>query len=124
MTRLDKDIKKQVEDYLTYKQNQGKLIFFRLNTGDIIIQGEKTRRFKGCGITGASDLLVIRARTRSLFFPPSPRVAMDYSENIFIECKSDTGKQTPAQRHFQKLVEEMCCQYILARKLEDVSGVI
>ncbi len=120
MTRLEKDIKKQVEDYLTYKQNQGKLIFFRLNTGDIIIQGEKTRRFKGCGITGASDLLVIRARTRSL----SPRVAMDYSENIFIECKSDTGKQTPAQRHFQKLVEEMGCQYILARKLEDVSGVI
>ena len=107
MTRLEKEIKHTIEEYLTYKMNQGKLIFFRLNTGNIIIQGEKTRRFKGCGIKGASDFLVIHSDA-------------DY----FIECKSDTGKQSPDQKTFQETVEALGCEYILARKLEDVSEII
>ncbi len=112
MTRLEKDIKKTIEHYLTLKMNQGKLIFFRLNTGDIIIQGEKTRRFKGCGINGASDFLVIG------------HDGIGITGNFFIECKSDTGKISPDQKAFQKMVEEMDCEYILARKLEDVSEII
>ena len=115
MTRLERDIKATIEQYLTYKMNQGKLIFFRLNTGDIIIQGEKTRRFKGCGIKGASDFLVIEQCS----------VFEKYAHyNTFIECKSDTGKQSPDQKAFQEMVEKMGCDYILARKLEDVSEVI
>ena len=107
MTRLEKDIKRTIEEYLQYKMNAGKLIFFRLNTGNIIIQGDKPRRFKGCGIKGASDLVVI-----------------DHFTEYFIECKSDTGKQSPDQKAFQATVEKLGCEYILARKLEDVSEII
>ncbi len=111
MTRLEKDIKHTIEEYLTHKMNQGGLIFFRLNTGNIIIQGEKPRRFKGCGIKGASDFLAI--------------TAPDWGNDIhFIECKSDTGKQSADQKAFQEMVEKLGCEYILARTLEDVSEII
>ena len=111
MTRLEKDIKRTIEEYLSIRMAQGKLIFFRLNNGDIIIQDEKTRRFKGCGITGASDFLVI--------------TAPDWGNDInFIECKSDTGKQSADQKAFQEMVEKLGCEYILARTLEDVSEII
>jgi len=34
-------LKSAVEGYLTILQNQGKLIFLRLNAGGIVIEGEK-----------------------------------------------------------------------------------
>ena len=113
MTRLEKDIKRTIEEYLSIRMAQGKLIFFRLNTGNIIIQGDKPRRFKGCGIKGASDFLVIE------------NIGDQYLHHVaFIECKSDSGKLSPYQITFQKTVEDLGCQYILARKLEDVSDII
>ncbi|KKM76446.1 hypothetical protein LCGC14_1380070 [marine sediment metagenome] len=118
MTRLEKEIKRTIEEYLSIRMAQGKLIFFRLNTGNIIIRGEKTRRFKGCGINGASDFLAITNNGR---YDASNKL---YPINILIECKSDTGKISPDQIIFQETVEKMGCMYILARKLEDVSEKI
>ena len=84
---LEEYIKRTIEHYLGLKMAQGELIFFRLNTGNIIIQSDKPRRFKGCGIKGASDFLAI--------------TAPDWGNDIhFIECKSDTGKLSPDQKAF------------------------
>ena len=121
MTRLEKDIKRTIEEYLQYKMNAGKLIFFRLNTGNIIIQGDKPRRFKGCGIKGASDFLVIGTDDypfRACHISDSPPYI------YFVEVKSDTGEQSSEQFAFQETVEKLGCEYILARKLEDVSEII
>ena len=37
-----------------------------------------------------------------------------------VEVKSDTGKQTPEQRAFQRCMEDAGAKYILARELVDV----
>ena len=41
-----------------------------------------------------------------------------------IECKTDTGEQSGAQRAFQTIIEQHGGCYVLARKLEDVEPVI
>lgn len=37
-----------------------------------------------------------------------------------IECKSESGRQSPAQVAFQQMIEKMGGLYILARSVEDV----
>jgi 4-aminobutyrate aminotransferase-like enzyme len=37
-----------------------------------------------------------------------------------IECKTEEGRQDPAQKMFQKMIESMGGLYILARSVEDV----
>ena len=57
---LEKDLKRTVEDYLQYQQNQGKLVYLRLNAGDFIeVRGETRRRVKGCP-KGTADFLVLQ----------------------------------------------------------------
>lgn len=47
--------------------------------------------------------------------------AIKNGRSIWIEVKTATGKQSPAQKEFQRQVEEHGGTYILARKIEDVN---
>jgi len=53
-------------------------------------------------VAGVSDLIVIKQ-----------------NEIIFVEVKTEIGKQSKEQKDFQKIIEKLGFKYILVRSLED-----
>lgn len=45
-------------------------------------------------------------------------------KTVFIEVKTPTGRQSKQQRAFQKRVEELGFEYIIARNLEDIKRLV
>lgn len=74
---------------------------WRNNTGRI---ADRTGRVVSFGLVGSADVIGIGPGGRFLA----------------VECKSDTGRQSEAQRNFQQMVESMGGLYILARRVEDL----
>ena len=113
---LEKDTKYAVEQYLQILQNQGKLVFLRLNAGDFIVArgGKFERRIKGCP-KGTADLLVIRKENWD--------GVVSECGVYFFELKSDKGKQSPEQKEFQVAVEAQCTEYHIIRSVEQVQEI-
>ena len=102
----ESELKSAVEDYLQLGMNQGKWIFFRLNAGDFIeVRGNTRRRIKGCP-KGTSDFGVIQSG-----YDGGAWV-------VFLELKSDKGKQSDAQKDFQRLVQVQECDYFIIRDMD------
>jgi len=115
-------IKKGVDDYLTYAMNQGKLWFCRLNAGDFIeLRGNSRRRIKGAP-PGTADYIVIQHGGIQMYHAIQRRVYKSHSTAIvtFIECKSSEGKQSPAQCKFEKIIALFNCRYFIVRSVEDL----
>lgn len=95
---------RSVLEYLALR----KVWAYRANTGGL---RDKTGRLVRFGTPGHPDIV---ARMR-------PRGA-DYGSGlvVWIECKSERGVQSPAQKDWQIKAEKHGDIYILARKLEDV----
>src|SRR3990167_133374 len=95
------ELKSTVDEYLQYGENLGCWLWFPLFTGDLIlVYGDNARRrVRGCR-AGTSDRLVIQTHLQRGYVV------------TFLELKSEKGRQTPAQRHFQKLVEALGCRYL------------
>ena len=55
------------------------------------------------GVNGLSDIFVLTLGGRA----------------VFVECKSDDGRQSEAQRNFQATVERFGARYIVARSATD-----
>jgi len=53
-------------------------------------------------VAGVSDLIIVRL-----------------NEIIFVEVKTEIGKQSDKQKDFQKIIEKLGFKYILVRSLED-----
>lgn len=53
-------------------------------------------------VAGVSDLIIVRL-----------------NEIIFVEVKTEIGKQSKEQKEFQKIIEKLGFKYILVRSLED-----
>lgn len=67
------------------------------------IQFKLSSLFKAMGLkAGVSDLIIIQP----------DRV-------LFVEVKTDTGRQSPKQKEFQSIVELMGYPYLIVRSLED-----
>lgn len=82
-----------------------RIALWRQNTGAARI-GNRFVRF---GLKGAADLCgVISPEGRALF----------------IEVKSPTGKQSPEQHAFERLVTKHGALYVLARSLTDVTNAL
>jgi len=125
MTRLNKiengkpilteaELKRQIEDYLTYQMNSGKLYFDRLNSGEFIeVRGQSRRRIRGCR-EGTADFFILTKFQCGLWIP---RI-------IFIEVKSERGKLRPEQGAFKKLVGEQLAEYIVVRNLAELEAVL
>jgi len=58
-------------------------------------------------VAGVSDLIIVRQ-----------------SEVLFVEVKTEIGKQSKEQKNFQKTVENFGFKYILVRSLEDFKNQI
>jgi hypothetical protein len=101
---LERDILKQILDYLAAKQ----IFAFRLGTGTIVLPyGEKMRAFKGHNLgSGAADIIVPPAGT------------------VWVECKSERGQQSRAQKEFEEMVERLGHKYILAHSIDDLEGML
>ena len=61
---------------------------------------------------GVSDLVVIH------------RVENKNARIIFVEVKTETGKQSPSQKQFEKHVQSMGLEYYVIRSLEKFKSII
>jgi len=94
-----------VLEYLALK----KVWSWRVNTGGLLDKNGRLVRF---GTKGHPDIV---ARMRPTCGRPGTV--------IWIECKSEKGRQTPEQREWQKKAEEYGDTYIVARCVEDVMAL-
>ena len=70
--------------------------------GDAVQRARQWKRLEAEGaVTGAADLMLFRSRE---FVRPG-YLYVSLSHGCFFELKTSTGKQSPAQREFQKQVE-------------------
>lgn len=96
----EREIQRCIIEWLSYR----KVFFLRINTGAI----KRDNRFFRFGLPGVSDIMAIVPQF-SWFAP------------VWIEVKTEKGRQSPLQVEFEKRVSGLGHIYILARKLEDVS---
>lgn len=82
----------------------------RMNVGAMKVQN----RFVRFGLSGCADILVI--------LPLSATWSSHHV--VWVECKSSTGKQSPAQREFQKLVESEGHRYFIVHSAQELSEVL
>jgi hypothetical protein len=79
----------------------------RLNTGSFAFGEGRERRFFRAGVAGMADIL-------------AAPVIDGKATLLWIEVKSATGRQRPAQQQFQREVEASGQFYLLARGSDDV----
>ncbi len=110
------DLKRLITDWLQIQQNQGRLMWLRLNSGTFVADAgtPKHRVIRGCP-KGTADLLILCW--------PNPYHYTCPHETIFVELKVK-GKQSEAQREFQKSVEAQGARYELVRSLEDLERIL
>jgi hypothetical protein len=103
-------IKNSCESFLAALQNMDRLIYLRLNSGDLIIgEGVAKRRVRCCP-KGTSDGMVIL---------PNP------THVVFVEYKrSIGGKQTREQATFEKSVERQGHEYWLVSDIDAFQSAI
>lgn len=97
---------------LKYLGNRKDVRCWRNNTGRI---ADKTGRVVSFGLVGSADIIGIRVcRCNS-----EPTVS-PFGQFLAVEVKSDTGRQSEAQKNFQAMVEAFGGLYVLARRVEDL----
>ena len=97
----------------------------------------KTRKVKTAKITEKSIMLEVSTRLsyagwRVLRVPPSIYSSKGWCDVItvkkgtvlFLEFKSEKGKQSPDQKNFQQLIEDAGGNYVLVRSWSDMENVI
>ena len=50
--------------------------------------------------------------------------AMKNGQTIYIEVKTETGRQSAHQKEFEQICKEHGCRYIIARSLKDVQDLL
>lgn len=114
MNLSEADIKLAVEERLTYAQNQGQLMFLRLNSGEALVKkGDKFYKIQLCP-SGTADFIVIQSEPTVNIFP---RVT-------FLEIKSSKGSQSMEQEDFQVMVQWLSCRYAVVRDAEELEGIL
>ena len=116
---LERDLKRAVRDYLQYKTNLGEIYADQLFSGEAIeVRGETRRKIQGCR-AGTADFFVL--------YSGKP-ITLEYANNnprvIFLELKSEKGKQRLEQGAFQKVVENQGAEYHIVRSIEDLENIL
>lgn len=91
-------------------------------SGDASQRARQWKRLEAEGaVTGAADLMLIKARTIAVF----DRLTADtilgtttHYHGCFFELKTSTGKQSPQQKEFQKQVEAQGYEYVIIKDIE------
>jgi len=109
------DLKLAVSEYLQYGTNQGRWYADRLNSGEVIvIAGQSRRRVKLCR-EGTSDFFVFRSVNIG---------GASFLKLMFLELKSEKGKQRPEQVAFQKIVEAQGASYFIIHSIENLEAIL
>ncbi len=111
----ESEIQRAILDYLGAKG----ILAFRQNTGAMGAEYNGKRRFMRFGVPGMADILAfvpVHTGEKDYFGDE-----ITYSHPLWIEVKTETGKQREIQRSFQEQVEAHGHSYIIARCVEDVA---
>lgn len=92
---------------------------WRNNTGRI---ADRKGRVVSFGLVGSADIIGIRKVFVGGGGKPGTwaGLSVECGQFLAVECKSDHGRQSQAQRNFQTMVESMGGLYIIARRVEDL----
>ena len=96
----ERDVQRQILQYLALKR----IWTIRHNTGAALIESSGKRRFVRFGTPGLADIVA---------FTPGGQV-------VWIEVKSEKGRQTEIQKEFQLKAEKHQHHYVLAKRVEDL----
>lgn len=102
-----------------------RVLAFRMNTGTATQQNgaDGKKRFMRFGTPGMADILAFRNRSRGV----DDRGAWCSFEEIvpiWLEVKTEKGKQSELQKNFQAMVEEHGHIYAVVRSIEDVEALL
>ncbi len=126
-TLTEGEVKRAINDRLEYAQNQGQLIFLRLNSGDFIeVRGDTRRRVRGCP-AGTADYVVFQSTNHTLYYQSIPFGGCEpvsACRVTFLEIKSSKGKQSPEQGAFEILAKMFNCRYFLIRDADELEGIL
>ncbi len=101
------ELKQVVETYLAILENQGLLMWDRLNSGSVLVSaGPKKYKVKLCR-PGTADYYVLRG-----------------GQLYFLETKGGKGKLRPDQEEFAFLSSWHGAEYHVIRSLEDLQRVL
>lgn len=128
LSLTEAEVKRQVEDYLQYQTNLGKLMYLRLNSGELVaVAGETRRRIKLCP-PGTADFVVLQGKEVRIthlgevlhnLWEPFP-----ICEVTFIECKSTDGKTSKGQDEFAEEARRQHCRYFVVRDVDELSSIL
>ena len=88
------------------------ILAFRMNTGALKID----KRYVKFGVKGMADILAFPRYRWELQW--------EYTVPLWIEVKSEKGKQSAEQKSFQEQVEADGHHYVVARSVEDVEAAL
>ncbi len=117
----ESNIKLAIAQYLEYGMNQGKWYSDRLNSGEVIVVGGKSRRRIKLCREGTADFMVLQLNALSdgvhMTLIPACRV-------IFLEAKSPEGRTRPEQGAFKILVEAQGASYFIIRSIDELQEIL
>jgi len=121
----ESDLKKTVKDYLQIGMNQGKWYYDRLNSGYAFVgTPQHPRRIKLC-CEGTSDFMVIMGvPVIDQWDNEAPIHRGCLVRLIFLELKSEKGKQRQEQEWFQRDVEEQGASYFIIHSIEELQEIL
>lgn len=102
-----------IMDYLAVRHIWHK----RMNSGAVVSEYKGRSRMIRYGTEGMADILATIPPQGVSWEERNPKI-------LWIEVKSATGKQSPAQVEFQTEVEDAGHTYIMARSIDDVAAVL
>lgn len=112
-------ILRQILDYLAAKH----VFALRMNTGAVSAEHNGKKRFMRFGVPGQADILAFPWRERHCIIHGTAGV-FKYILPTWLECKTETGKQSDLQKSFQAQVEAEGHLYVIARDVSDLEGVV
>ena len=121
------EVKKGVEDRLTIAQNQGQLMFLRLQSGSLLVKYEE--RFNKVNLCpeGTADFVIFQGVKHELCFGVTPFdrcKPLPACRVTFLEIKSSKGQQSEEQRIFEVEVGKQNCRYFLVRNADELEGIL
>jgi len=120
------DLKRAVVGYLTSMKSMGKILSYRMNSGKFVAENKNgsKRMIEGCE-KGTADFQVLahgrQVVANGVEYEMVPIASLRV---IWMELKSATGKQSPAQKVFQKEVVSFGCEYYIVRDIEDIEELL
>lgn len=106
---MESQIVTAINQFLHLHENMGNLYCIRNNSGAFAVQPvNQPRRFMRFGRKGSSDFIVFFKGGRTMF----------------LEVKTDTGKQNEAQVEFEDTIKKLGYEYQIVRSVMDVENIV